>query len=40
MMLTTYIALKVDPIYRPVAERFREHPDEGGGRTGGAQGGA
>jgi catalase-peroxidase len=28
MMLTTDIALKVDPIYRPIAERFRENPDE------------
>jgi catalase-peroxidase len=28
MMLTTDIALKVDPIYRPIAERFREHPDQ------------
>jgi catalase-peroxidase len=28
MMLTTDIALKVDPIYRPIAERFRENPAE------------
>ncbi|MFJ9645459.1 catalase/peroxidase HPI [Streptomyces sp. NPDC101206] len=28
MMLTTDLALKVDPVYRPIAERFREHPDE------------
>jgi catalase-peroxidase len=28
MMLTTDIALKVDPIYGPIAERFHEHPDQ------------
>lgn len=28
MMLTTDLALKVDPVYRPIAERFHEHPDE------------
>jgi catalase-peroxidase len=28
MMLTTDIALKADPIYRPIAERFRNHPDQ------------
>jgi catalase-peroxidase len=28
MMLTTDIALKVDPIYGPIAKRFYEHPDE------------
>jgi catalase-peroxidase len=28
MMLTTDIALKVDPIYEPIAKRFHEHPDE------------
>jgi catalase-peroxidase len=28
MMLTTDLALKVDPIYAPIAERFHEHPDE------------
>jgi len=28
MMLTTDLALKVDPIYRPIAERFHEHPDQ------------
>jgi catalase-peroxidase len=28
MMLTTDLALKVDPIYRPIAERFYEHPDQ------------
>ncbi|MGC8487602.1 MAG: catalase/peroxidase HPI [Clostridia bacterium] len=28
MMLTTDLALKVDPIYRPIAERFHEHPEE------------
>jgi catalase-peroxidase len=27
MMLTTDIALKVDPRYRPIAERFRQHPE-------------
>jgi catalase-peroxidase len=27
-MLTTDIALKEDPIYRPIAKRFHEHPDE------------
>ncbi len=28
IMLTTDIALKVDPIYEPIARRFHEHPDE------------
>jgi catalase-peroxidase len=28
MMLTTDLALKVDPIYGPIAKRFHEHPDE------------
>jgi len=28
MMLTTDIALKVDPLYRPIAERFYRHPDQ------------
>ncbi len=28
MMLTTDLALKVDPIYEPIARRFYEHPDE------------
>jgi catalase-peroxidase len=28
MMLTTDIALKVDPIYGPIAKRFHEHPDQ------------
>mgnify|MGYP001627222673 CR=1 FL=1 len=28
MMLTTDLALKVDPIYAPIAKRFHEHPDE------------
>ncbi len=28
MMLTTDIALKVDPIYEPISRRFYEHPDE------------
>jgi catalase-peroxidase len=28
MMLTTDIALKVDPIYEPIARRFYEHPDQ------------
>ena len=28
MMLTTDIALKVDPIYGPISRRFYEHPDE------------
>jgi len=27
-MLTTDIALREDPIYRPIAQRFLEHPDE------------
>ena len=27
-MLTTDIALKVDPIYAPIAKRFHEHPDQ------------
>src|SRR5438552_1116890 len=28
MMLTTDLALKVDPIYAPIAKRFGEHPDQ------------
>src|SRR5579875_1651831 len=28
MMLTTDLALKVDPIYEPIARRFYENPDE------------
>ncbi len=28
VMLTTDIALKVDPIYGPISKRFYEHPDE------------
>jgi catalase-peroxidase len=28
MMLTTDVALRVDPIYAPITKRFREHPDE------------
>ena len=28
MMLTTDIALKVDPVYRPIAKRFQENPGE------------
>ena len=28
MMLTTDIALKVDPIYAPIARRFHEHPEQ------------
>jgi catalase-peroxidase len=28
MMLTTDLALKLDPIYGPIAKRFYEHPDE------------
>ncbi len=28
MMLTTDLALKVDPIYAPIAKRFHEHPEE------------
>jgi catalase-peroxidase len=28
VMLTTDLALKVDPIYAPIATRFHEHPDE------------
>ncbi|MFF9302859.1 catalase/peroxidase HPI [Streptomyces sp. NPDC014777] len=28
MMLTTDLALKVDPIYGPITKRFHEHPDE------------
>ena len=28
MMLTTDLALKVDPIYGPITKRFFEHPDE------------
>jgi catalase-peroxidase len=28
MMLTTDLALRLDPIYAPIAQRFHEHPDE------------
>jgi catalase-peroxidase len=28
MMLTTDLALKLDPVYGPIARRFYEHPDE------------
>ena len=28
MMLTTDLALKVDPIYGPISKRFKEHPEE------------
>ena len=28
MMLTTDLALKVDPIYETIARRFHEHPDQ------------
>ncbi len=28
VMLTTDLALRMDPIYEPIARRFREHPDE------------
>jgi len=28
MMLTTDLALKVDPIYAPITKRFHEHPDQ------------
>jgi catalase-peroxidase len=28
MMLTTDLALKMDPIYAPIAKRFHEHPDQ------------
>jgi catalase-peroxidase len=28
MMLTTDLALKVDPVYGPIAKRFYEHPDQ------------
>ena len=28
MMLTTDLALKVDPIYGPITKRFHEHPDQ------------
>ena len=28
MMLTTDLALKVDPTYAPIAKRFHEHPDQ------------
>lgn len=28
MMLTTDLALKLDPIYGPIAKRFHEHPEE------------
>src|SRR5687768_14636479 len=28
MMLTTDLALKVDPVYAPITKRFHEHPDQ------------
>jgi catalase-peroxidase len=28
MMLTTDLALRADPLYEPIAQRFHEHPDE------------
>src|SRR5579862_3239371 len=28
MMLTTDLALMLDPVYAPIAQRFREHPDQ------------
>ena len=28
MMLTTDLALRVDPIYAPISQRFHEHPDQ------------
>ncbi|HEU5001934.1 MAG TPA: catalase/peroxidase HPI [Actinomycetota bacterium] len=28
MMLTTDLALRLDPVYGPIVKRFREHPDE------------
>ncbi|RKT02532.1 catalase-peroxidase [Streptomyces sp. 3211.6] len=28
MMLTTDLALKLDPVYGPISRRFREHPEE------------
>jgi catalase-peroxidase len=28
MMLTTDLALRLDPVYEPIARRFHEHPDE------------
>jgi catalase-peroxidase len=28
MMLTTDLALRADPVYAPIAQRFHEHPDE------------
>jgi catalase-peroxidase len=28
MMLTTDLALKMDPVYAPIAKRFHEHPDQ------------
>ena len=28
MMLTTDLALRMDPIYAPIAKRFHENPDE------------
>ncbi|HUP73952.1 MAG TPA: catalase/peroxidase HPI [Acidimicrobiales bacterium] len=28
IMLTTDLALRADPIYRPIAKRFHEHPDQ------------
>ncbi|MFD5421121.1 catalase/peroxidase HPI [Streptomyces sp. NPDC127069] len=28
MMLTTDLALKLDPVYAPIARRFQQHPDE------------
>jgi catalase-peroxidase len=28
MMLTTDLSLRLDPVYAPIAKRFREHPDQ------------
>ena len=28
MMLTTDLALRIDPVYGPISRRFLEHPDE------------
>ena len=28
MMLTTDLALRMDPVYGPIAERFHENPDQ------------
>jgi catalase-peroxidase len=28
MMLTTDLALKIDPVYEPIARRFHQHPDQ------------